>query len=235
VKTLLKTGTLILLLANSTAIAQGTFQNLDFEAANLPPIPSGQYGGFVAISDAFPGWTGYIGTNQVTQVLQNNLTLGAPSIDILGPNWSYTQIISGQYAALLQAGTYADRPPADAALAQVGQIPTTARSLQLKESGAPVFVSLAGQPIALVQIGSGVNYVLYAGDISQFAGQTVELRLTTHGTPDYPFQMVNLDDIEFSPVPIPEPNPLSLFALGSLFLIQFSLRCHNKNHEPQGR
>ena len=221
------------LCAALSATAQGTFQNLDFESAILADIPSGQGGSFVSISDAFPGWTGYIGTNQVTQVRQNNLTLGEPSIDILGPSWSGISgiaangIISWQYTALLQAGTYPDRPPADAALAQIGQVPITAHSLQLKElgaSGSQFIVSLAGQTIPLIQIGGGTNYVLYAGDISQFAGQTVELRLTSHGSPDYPFPWDFVDDIVFSAQSIPEPSVLTLSALGTILLSRRLLR-----------
>src|SRR5262245_34159592 len=84
--------------ALSSVQAQGTFQNLDFESANLSPIPPGQFGGFVPSTSAIPNWVGYLGSNQVAQVLQNNLTFGAASIDILGPNWSSPlgTIIQGQ-------------------------------------------------------------------------------------------------------------------------------------------
>src|SRR5690348_8043717 len=61
------------------ATAQGTFQNLNFESANLTPVPSGQFGGLVPITKGLPGWTGYVGTAQATQVLQNNLSTGAAS------------------------------------------------------------------------------------------------------------------------------------------------------------
>src|ERR1700722_4826419 len=70
-----------------SAGAQGTFQNLDFESANLSP-PPGQFGSLVPIMNALPGWTGFLGNNQVTQVYQNNFTLGDASIDILGPGWN---------------------------------------------------------------------------------------------------------------------------------------------------
>jgi len=221
----MKAQVLLVVVAACSAFAQGTFQNLDFESANLEAIPAGQYGGFVPISNAFPGWTGYIGTNQVGQVIQNNYSIGSPSIDILGPFWSVGYgIISGQYNALLQAGTYSDRPPADAALAQVGQVPITARSIQIKEFGSQFILSLAGQTIPLVQMGSGTNYVLYTGDVSMFAGQTVELRLTAHGTPDFRFPVDFVDDIEFSSVSIPEPSILALSALGTLLLTWRFLR-----------
>ena len=54
-------GGLTLLLSVAGALAQGTFQNLGFESANLAPIPPGQYGGPVSSFDAIPGWTGFRG------------------------------------------------------------------------------------------------------------------------------------------------------------------------------
>src|SRR6266436_309416 len=83
------------------------FVNLDFESADLTPIPPGQFGGSAPIGFALPGWTGYLGTNRVSSVLQNNLTLGTASLDILGPNWNNVggiRIIDGQYTVMLQPG-----------------------------------------------------------------------------------------------------------------------------------
>src|ERR1022692_4493887 len=71
----------------SSTIAQ-TFQNFDFESANLPSIPAGQYGGEVSASAALPSWTVYLGTDQQSQVLQNNYDLGSATVDILGPHWN---------------------------------------------------------------------------------------------------------------------------------------------------
>ena len=59
------------------------FQNLDFEGAHLPVIPAGQFGGFVPVGDALPGWTVFVGTNQQSQVLQNNFSLGSAVAGIL--------------------------------------------------------------------------------------------------------------------------------------------------------
>jgi len=210
-----QTRALILCFATSSALAQGTFYNLDFEWARLRYIPAGQYGGMVAPSNAFPGWT-IVSTGMV---LQNNSTIGLPSIDILGPYWSDREIIGGLYTALLVSGTYPDRqPPANlgsSTLAQVGEVPPTALSIHLKEFGSPQFtLSLGGQNIPLVQIGGGSNYTLYGGDISQFAGQTVELRLSAVATADSPFNWVYLDDIEFSPLSIPEPPSPTLVVIG---------------------
>src|SRR2546427_4445553 len=78
--------------------ASGAFQNFGFESANLSPVPVGQRGGLVSISDAMPGWIGYAGTDQVSEVLHNNLSLGAAEIDIWGPDWTTQDgIIEGRY------------------------------------------------------------------------------------------------------------------------------------------
>ena len=44
--------------ASLSGVAQGTFQNLDFESTDIPvgtPTAS-----FVPISEALPGWSGYL-------------------------------------------------------------------------------------------------------------------------------------------------------------------------------
>jgi hypothetical protein len=203
-----------LCLTGSSVLRAQDFQNLGFEDANLSVIPSGQYGSFVPITNALPFWTGYLGTNQVTQVLQNNLTLGNASIDILGPDYYAPAILQGQYTVVLQAGQnpFTGSGVINASLAQVDRIPTNANSITLEAAGTNFTVSFAGQTILLSPIGRGPNYTLFGGDISSFAGQVGELRLTTLAPlgPD-----VGLDDIQFSPYVIPEPNTLALvrFAL----------------------
>ena len=144
--------------------------NLDFESAELSPIPSGQFGGSVSITNALPGWTGSISASQVTQVLQNNLTLGLPSIDILGPNWSFGAIIEGQYTLVLQPGGSATY--SSASISQTGFVPSGTRSLQFKAQTYSAFsVSLGGQALSLTPLGTGGNYTLYGADVSSFAGQ----------------------------------------------------------------
>ena len=90
---------------------QSTFQNLDFESADLPPISAGQYGWGVSIASALPGWSASINGVPVTQVFQNNYTLGEASIDILGPNWNSVDpgIIDGDYTVFLRSVQYGSR------------------------------------------------------------------------------------------------------------------------------
>jgi hypothetical protein len=194
------------------------FQNLDFESANLSPIPSGQFGGFVPIANALPGWTGYIGSIQVTTVGQNDETLGDASIDILGPDWSYGGIIEGQYTVVLQPGfdPFGSGQNVSVSIAQFGLVPANALSLEFKAQTSSSFsVSLGGQDLSLIPLGTGSNYTLYGADISPFAGQVETLGITALAAPnttDY------FDSFVFSPSSVPEPSALSLLNICFLFL-----------------
>jgi hypothetical protein len=192
--------------------AQGTFQNLNFESATLPVIPSGQYGGPVSILSGIPRWKGYMGNNQVTQVLHNNMTLGSSSIDILGPNFTYGNIapIDGNYSVLLQPGA-SSSGFADASIAENGTIPSDTSYLQFKAwVQTSLSVSFNGHDLTLVPISTTSSYVLYSADLSSFAGQTGELRFTA---PFYSSGANNvlLDSISFA---VPEPSVFVLGAMG---------------------
>jgi hypothetical protein len=197
------------------------FVNFNFERASLTAVPAGQFGSLVPISSGLPGWTGYLGTTQVTQVLQNNFTLGDASIDIIGPGWT-NGIIEGLYTVVLEEGVPPGNPqasPINASISQSGMVPATAHSLQFKEWGSVNFtVTFAGQNLALIPVGTGsgvgLNYTLYGADVSAFAGQTGALTITelagpgiVPATPDY------FDSFVFSPQSVPEPNPLTLLGI----------------------
>src|SRR5258705_6340372 len=106
-KMLLAISTLAILLC--PASGQGTFQNLDFESATLIPIPGDPYGS-VQFAPAFPGWTGYIGTNQQGAALYNKVYLDSSGISIIDQGWSHLLtsggVIDGNFTAVLQAGVF---------------------------------------------------------------------------------------------------------------------------------
>src|ERR1017187_9728955 len=92
-----------------SAFSQG-FVNLDFNSAQLSDYGAGPT--FVPISNAIPGWTGYLGTNQQTTVLYNAISLGLANLSLIGtnnPNYPYLSPIPGNnYTVWLQAGPLND-------------------------------------------------------------------------------------------------------------------------------
>ena len=206
---------LALLLSTGGAVGQGTFQNLNFEAANVPDVPAGEFGSDVSVSDGVPGWVVYIHGAQAGLMFHNNISTGGAVVAIYGPVWRPGLILDGQYTVSLQPATAG--PPSTAAIGQTGQLPQTAQSLRFygdSPNGAYV-VTFAGQPISLVTLGSTSTYTIFAGDISAFKGQTGELRFLGAG---------ELDNISFSNLPIPEPGVFSLSALGALLVGWRALR-----------
>ncbi len=82
-------------------------------------------------------------------------------------------------------------------------------------------ITFDNQPLSFVVIGSTANYTIYGADISAFADQTGQLLFTL---PPY-VGNAELDNIQFSDQPIPEPSVVGLFALGGLL---FGLRRKRK-------
>jgi hypothetical protein len=210
--------------------AQGTFRNLDFELANVPTLPSGQYGSLngVLVSEALPFWTAFYGSEQVSAVSHNSYSLGSANISILGPHWDNslgTSIINGNYTAVLQAG---DNPgPVSVSIAQTGTIPIDSQSIlvNVKQffAGSGLSVSLDGQNVPAFLVEHDAGYSLFGVDISSFAGQTTELRLTAETTPGGRFNSIEIDDVTFSNQPIPEPAT-SAIVLSGLALWFFGYR-----------
>jgi hypothetical protein len=215
---------------------QGTFQNLDFEQATVPTVPSGGFGSLEPISAALPFWNGYLGNTSQTITYHNNYSLGAPALGILGPVWSRPPVvIEGSYSAVLQAGALFQDNYASASIAQVGLVPGSAKSIQVKVQ--PIFfttdpaiqfnVSLDGQNIPLRYLASTSGYTLLGGDISSFAGQARSLRLAALPIPADPFSSFAVDSIIFSDQVIPEPSAFCLVGFGAWFL-GWRLSCRRK-------
>ena len=210
-----------------TANAQGSFQDLDFESANLSPIPVNEVLYYVRITSALPGWSAYLGTTPDTQILQNDYTLGEASVDIFGPGnnsggiGSINGIIDGNYSLMLQAGG-TPTGTGSASIVQNGLVPANTQSIDFKAWNAEpntgiLTLSFAGNSLSPVVIGSGPNYTLYGADISAFAGQTGDLEFTSVFNSEGA-SWFELDDITFSPAAVPEPSALALVVLGGMAL-----------------
>jgi len=201
--------TITFLIVWQNAQGQG-FVNLDFENAAVTPV-SGNPGHIVA-SDAILGWTAYLGGNPQTIIGYDTVSLGGAAVfleDANAPSGGGPLPIQGNYSMLLQGSTAST--PTAASIGQTGQIPVN--SLSLMFWGYSSDVSFGGQTLSLVVLGSTPNYNIYGADISAFAGQTGQLLFTAQsGSEDI------IDNIQFSPSAVPEPNSFGLFGLGGLFL-----------------
>jgi len=193
--------------------AQG-FINLNFESARIVPIPDGEYGAYsIATTNALPGWTVYYGSSQQSQITYNDPAIGSTFVTLYATNG---QQLSGNYSVLLQGGQSASA----ASISQTGLVPSSAESLLFEgqQTGVGTLqVSLGSQDLSLFAISNALNYTLYGVDISTFAGQTEQLMFSALENPTG-YNNWNIDNIQFSSSPIPEPSAIGLSALGGLLL-----------------
>jgi hypothetical protein len=204
-----------------TAQAQGTFQNLDFESANVPGSTS--IGAFVPISEAIPDWSAYFSSGTTTlpetQVVYDGISLGGAEISIVDskvlPSFAPVQ---GNYAVILFGGPIDNPVLYSTSITQTGTIPVGTESLFMdaRSFGGSPIVAINGQSINMVPVETFPNYTVYGGNISSFAGLIDTLSFTAPApTTTSPTEFF-LDDISFSPGAVPEPNPLTLTAIGGL-------------------
>jgi len=135
---------------------------------------------------------------------------------IIDANSGFAVPLQGNYSVFLFGA-----PDGPTVLSQTGLVPSFAKSMDvdLAYSGVPLLVvAMNGQTIPLIPIATFPNYTQYAGDISAFADQEVLLSFTELPPSGTPPSIVELDDIQFSTSPIPEPSTLALAAAGALLL-----------------
>ena len=207
---------ILVLSSASVSLSQGTFQNLDFEQANLS--------GFSPMSvvptiDAFPGWQAFFNTTPQSSVSYDALSAGAPVIAIVDDEIGYTPI-QGNYTAFLEAAANGSGS-GSATLSQTGLVPAGTESIQLdanQQSGSLFVVSVGGQPIDMIPLQTFANYTLYGGNISAWSGQDATLSVTelplVNGQAT--LSLLQLDNISFSTTTVPEPNPFALTGVGGL-------------------
>jgi len=202
---------IVLFAVEANCIPQG-FVNLNFENAIINTNGAPQY--MIDASRGIPGWSVYYNGNlsQSSYIVYNTFSLGAASVDLEGTNNSGNfPPIQGNFFIFIQGSSYAP-PGSSAAIGQTGQIPASAQSMTYWGNDI-LNVTFAGQSISFFQTGSAANYNIYSADISAYAGQTGQLLFTE------PAQGGGfIDNIQFSPSPVPEPGALALSALGGLFL-----------------
>jgi hypothetical protein len=200
---------IVLLLGKQQGNCQGTFQNLDFESANI--APGTPINSQVSAIDALPGWA------VTTHVGCDFFSIGGAFISIIDTNLGGgITPLQGQYSAMLFGGE-----GGPTTLSQTGMVPIGTKSLQVDLAGRDVsslIVSMGGQTIPLFPEATFPNYTQYGGDISSFASQTTTLSFTEQIPAGGPPGVLELDDIQFSVSPVPEPATFALFATGALLL-----------------
>ncbi|HUD49180.1 MAG TPA: PEP-CTERM sorting domain-containing protein [Candidatus Baltobacteraceae bacterium] len=218
----MKTAIATIIIASSVqTFAQGTFENLNFEQASpVPVVGSPYYPYAVTTASAVPFWTVYYGNTPQSQILYNTMSLGAPEVDLFGPNNGVGDpgVIDGNYSVGLKSGFGPGFVPQSVSLWQNGTMPANAESLEFDAAnfggGTPLSVSFAGDNLTLFVLSSAVApsgqpYSVYGANIAPYAGQTGQLEFTATF-----YNWVELDDISFSTQAIPEPSPLALTGIG---------------------
>jgi len=223
-----------LLVSLGGSLGQG-FINLDFEDATVVLDTSRGYYPYAAKADAaFPGWTvgGFLGP---TVVFYDAASLGAPAVTLFdtAAQISDWQPLDGTYSVEIYGGS-----PGGGSVGgwirQTGLVPEDAQSISFiavppraNWGTTTLLVSLGGQNIPFTAISAGPRYTLYAGNIpSGLAGQGEELMFATPlGVNNY----WDIDDIQFSPVAVPEPTTVGLLGLVTLSLYWHTRRFNHPN------
>jgi hypothetical protein len=126
------------------AFGQGTFQNLNFEAAQ--PIPDPNYGVpyIIVSSNALPAWQAYNGTNQLIDIAYN---LTGVTVGLVGSN---SLVIDGDFSVLLGGGS----------ISQTASVPPDAKSLlyEVSVSGIapPLSAFLDGQRLSATVVSTRI-------------------------------------------------------------------------------
>lgn len=203
----------------ASVMSQGSFQNLDFESARLPPLSVEDRAIWTNASAAVPYWSVFYGTQPAQEVLYHGLSLGSTLLSVVDPNMlnPSERAISGNFSVALAAGVL--DVPTDLTLAQSGTIPANAQSFRFKVRGTipdgwlEVYFQNQFLPIQQLESLGGIN--IYGADITAFASRYGELKLVAVAPRPFGLRGKIIDDLEFSPMAVPETSAFVLFALGS--------------------
>jgi hypothetical protein len=172
--------------------AFSTFKNLDFESA-LVAKPLNLAGPSLPPSQALPGWTVI---SPIGVVIDNVYERGEVALF----DDSFYQLpplgkVGGHYTVCLMGAV-----PNGSGIAQTAHLCSGARLLHFKASQPTNLfdISIAGQVLTCSFVSSSTDYANYEyqADISSFAGQTAELRVTSK------INFCYIDDICFSGQPV---------------------------------
>jgi len=182
--------------------------NLNFEESSIVSSSPTGYGFDTGTADV-PGWTVYYGWGDVNYsggaiLIYNNQPLDSAGASLEGTNY-WTPAIGGNYSILLQGGTTASAfyGTNGASIGQTGPIPLSAQSITYwGSSWSSLRITFNGHLLSFFPVKSATNHVLYAADISPYAGERGELLFTA----PWPNGAGMVDNIRFNSSPIPRPT-----------------------------
>jgi hypothetical protein len=197
-------------LISQSGHSQGSFENLDFESANVSGYA--QNSDNVPISQAMPGWSAPNSGGATALVWYDALSTGGYMIAINDTSFQGVPVLQGTYSAWLFGG--ADAP---ATISQTGVVPSGTQSLlmDIASHGFPFMVTLGGQTLSMDPLQTFSTYTLYGANISAFAGQTEQLSITSPAPTGTPPNVLEIDNIQFSNQEIPEPQTWNLLLCGA--------------------
>jgi hypothetical protein len=222
------------------------FQNLGFESQ--PIIVGADLG--IGSRYVIPDWT--VSFNNTPQ--QSGVWIGAYILDyttaalFVSPSAS---VIAGTQSVFLAASSF-EAPIGGFStenISQIGIVPSTANSIQFKlgtilgfggtvDTSQPqnnFYVTLNNQIVPLQITANTGSYLILAGDVSMWAGQAAELAIGVgvpyngNSSPEILYSGV-VDDVSFSPSPVPEPS-VSMLSITSLLLLPWFARRRNNSPE----
>lgn len=214
----------ILACVATSATAQ-PFQDLDFDSATVPIGSDGFPVSYLTWAQGAPGWghpagdsTDYIGLIPNVGYSQTYVLLQSPY-----------GLASGPYGLAMRSGNYTEGDPNSAFvlafISQTGTLAANVTSVSLLASDVRFELTLNGTSIEMEPVGLDPDSPTFqedllhysgewAGDVSGFAGQTVELKvMDLESPPNAPLFIV--DQIQFLPS-VPEPSMATLCVLGLL-------------------
>jgi hypothetical protein len=196
-----------------------TFQNMDFEAAGNQTIPASAV--WLTWNLAATGWQHAAGANTLFvyhDAPPASLTQAYSLVDSSSSEW---KPLAGNFSLALSSGYYSQQGNStwvNAEISQQGLVPTDAHSFRLLAEGS-FTVYMNSTEIPMSNLGGN----LYAGDISEFAGQVATLEIASASTQTQ--DPVIVDSLTFSTQTVPEPGTLTLVGLGCVtFLGSFRFR-----------